>query len=91
MTLMGLAFLFTLPCFWLFVSDKVHKFNQKKEQREIQTEHEEEMLKGIRFSQLWEAEERLRSNRVQPVPSRMRTAPSTLPRPSRVFLHRHKQ
>ncbi len=61
MILMGLAFLFTLPCFWLFVSDKVHKFNQKKEQKEIQTEHEEEMLKGIQFSQLWEAEERLQS------------------------------
>jgi len=90
MALLGLAFLFTLPCFWLFVSEKVHKSNQKKEQREIQTEHEEEMLKGIRFSQLREVEERLRSNRVRPASSGVQTAPSTLPRPSRVFLHRQQ-
>lgn len=90
MALLGLAFLFTLPCFWLFVSDLVHKSNQKKEQREIKTEHEEEMLKDIRFSHLREAEERLRSNRVRPASSGVQTAPSTLPRPSRVFLHRQQ-
>ncbi len=56
----------------------------------MQTEHEEEMLKGIRFSQLREAEERLRSNRVRPVPSGIRTALLTLPRPSRVFRHRQQ-
>jgi hypothetical protein len=38
-----------------------------KEQREIQTEHEEEMLKGICFSQLREAKERLKSNRISRV------------------------
>ena len=77
-----IAILLTIPWMWTQFSSMIHRHEMKKEEREVKLNHEEEMLRGIRFEELRRAEERL--DRLSRPAERIRVTSSTLPRTHRV-------
>lgn len=80
-----IAMAMATPWLWAQVSSMLHQNQMKKEEREVRLNHEEEMLKGIRFEELRRAEERLeRLERLSRPAERTRMSNTTFPRTHRM-------